>query len=169
MGSVTPNKWTAEVAIDEPDRSSLPGWSIGHLKGSVTNIDVEPGSAPLTNMVEWLGQHSTGAWRFVERERVSGRTSLLYRTFEFEQSADAILFATAWWDALVQMRVESVDRQIASVTSASANAGGVQFLDRALTWLLDETPLRLRARSLMRLRGKSSHRQIGELVARIEN
>ena len=181
MASVAPSKWTAEVPIDEPIRSSIPIWSIGRIVGSATDLDVEPGSVSFDDMVDWLRQRSIGAWRFIERERVSGRVSLLYRAFEFERIADANLFAATWSDALIQLRMTSLGKQIAHIVSPageheivsgrephhrSRHRGAGRF-DVVLSWLLDVLPVRLRARSLVRLRRRPEHRRLGALVTPI--
>lgn len=178
MASLTSSKWTAEVAIDESLRSSLAIWSLGRVNGAVTVLDVEPGAAPMSDMTAWLHQRSVGGWRLVERERVSGRVSLVSRGFEFEQIADAKLFAAAWTDAIIQLRVASLDREIAHLIvqpeSATGLSGrghygslrlrGAGRLDVVLTWLLDVVPVRLRARSLRRLQSLSERSRIEALV-----
>lgn len=177
MGSVVPDKWTAEVPIDEPLRSSMPMWSIGRITGSVTDLDLEPGSNLLGEMATWLQQRSVGAWRFVERERVSGRASLLYRCFQFEQEADGRLFAETWAEALIGLRLNSLQGQFAELGHSATFEIEVEGeapgrkkrairdrLDDAIAHVVDVWPLRRRARTLEKLRRRLTHRKLRELV-----
>ena len=178
MGSVAPDKWTAEVPVDEPLRTSIPGWSIGRIADSADVDAFRLCCLPFSQMATWLHQRSVGAWQFVRRERIAGRVSLRYRAFQFEQLADACFFASAWSAEILRLRVFSVEHQIAETGFLSgfetAQEREVRVhesrpsrgrLDDMIVWLVDVWPLRRRARFLERLRHRPTHRQLQELVA----
>lgn len=161
-------KWAAEVAIDEPLRSNLPIWSLGRIVSADTTLDRKHDLGPLNQMAAWLRQRSVGCWRFVKRERVTGRVSVCYRAFKFEQIADARHFAQAWANALITMRAASLERQVKDFMSPRGRRG-TEWVDHVLAWLLDYLPTQVRRRSLLRLRGLPVRRQIDELVAPVSN
>lgn len=175
MGSVAPSRWTAEVPVDEPLRASIPGWSIGRIGDSADVDAFQLFCVPFSHMAMWLDQRSVGAWRFVRRERVAGRVSIQYRSFQFEQLADARFFVSAWSAEILRLRVFSIEHQIAEIGFLSGYETAQERercesrpsrgrLDDVIVWLVDVWPLRCRARSLERLRRQPTHRQLQELV-----
>ena len=169
--------WTAEVAIDEPIRSSLAMWSVGRITDSEEVDAFRLCCLPFSQMAAWLDQRSVGAWRFVRRERIAGRVSIQYRSFQFEQLADARFFASAWSAEILRLRVFSVEHQIAETGFLSGFETAQERemrrrksrpsrgpLDDMIVWLVDVWPLRRRARSLERLHRRPTHRQLQELV-----
>jgi len=177
MGSIAPARWKAEVPVDEPLRASIPGWSIGRIADSADVDAFQLCCFPISQMAVWLDQRSVGAWRFVRRERVAGRVSIQYRSFQFEQLADARIFVSAWSAEILRLRVFSIKHQIAEsgFRSGSETAQEREMrsresrpsrgrLDDAIVWLVDVWPLQCRARSLERLSRQPRHRQLQELV-----
>ena len=177
MAPVGRSTWVAEVAIDEPVGSNLAMWSVGRITDSAQVDGLCLCCLPLSEMAAWLDRRSVGDWRFVRRERVLGRVSLEYRSFQFKQLADARFFAAAWFAEILQLRLISIEIQIAETGFLSGQETDQErmmhlresrlsrtCLDEAIVWLIDVWPLRRRARALERLRRRPMHRQLRELV-----
>ena len=178
MAPVERSTWVAEVAIDEPIRSNLAMWSVGRIGDSDQDDALRLFCLPFSEMAAWLDRRAVGDWRFVRRERVLGRVSLEYRSFQFKQLADARFFASAWSAEILRLRVFSLEHQIAKTGFLSGHETAQERemrrceprpsrgrLDDVIVWLVDVWPLRCRARSLERLRRQPTHRQLQELVA----
>ena len=158
--------WAAEVPISEPDRSSIPMWTIKHVKSSTTVLRIALGSHLLDEMATWLQHRSTGAWRFIERERVSGRASVLYRSFQFERQEDACEFVRAWSDALIQLRIASLQTSLRDASRSAPSLSLQDYVGYALTFLVDVLPSRWRIAHLNRLRRRKAPARCAALIER---